>query len=160
REQATEALGGAEDEARAAGDLAVQRPDIDAGPGRCRSHRQNNRERRGEHAAFQHESPSYVSAPPGILVPIPPPRKALPRACKSPIARNIHARVTFPLRHPRMTNEVRSLARQGRAHGGEQGESMESRSAHTQSGTGQLARSAMAYVLAGGRGSRLMELTD
>ena len=33
-------------------------------------------------------------------------------------------------------------------------------SAHIQSGTGQLARSAMAYVLAGGRGSRLLELTD
>jgi glucose-1-phosphate adenylyltransferase len=34
------------------------------------------------------------------------------------------------------------------------------RSVQTQSGTGQLARSAMAYVLAGGRGSRLLELTD
>ncbi|HEY1385582.1 MAG TPA: glucose-1-phosphate adenylyltransferase [Dongiaceae bacterium] len=32
--------------------------------------------------------------------------------------------------------------------------------AHHQSGTGQLARLAMAYVLAGGRGSRLLELTD
>jgi glucose-1-phosphate adenylyltransferase len=37
---------------------------------------------------------------------------------------------------------------------------MNTRSAHSQSGTGQLARQAMAYVLAGGRGSRLLELTD
>ena len=34
------------------------------------------------------------------------------------------------------------------------------RSTQIRSGTGQLARSAMAYVLAGGRGSRLLELTD
>jgi glucose-1-phosphate adenylyltransferase len=34
------------------------------------------------------------------------------------------------------------------------------RSVQSQSGTGQLARWAMAYVLAGGRGSRLLELTD
>src|SRR5688572_31407733 len=34
------------------------------------------------------------------------------------------------------------------------------RSAQPQPGTGQLARHAMAYVLAGGRGSRLLELTD
>src|SRR5262245_4510405 len=44
--------------------------------------------------------------------------------------------------------------------GGEKGSIMNMRSARSQSGTGQLARSAMAYVLAGGRGSRLMELTD
>ena len=37
---------------------------------------------------------------------------------------------------------------------------MELRSVQRQSGTGQFARSAMAYVLAGGRGSRLLELTD
>jgi glucose-1-phosphate adenylyltransferase len=37
---------------------------------------------------------------------------------------------------------------------------MDMRSAQSQSGTGQLARLAMAYVLAGGRGSRLLELTD
>jgi glucose-1-phosphate adenylyltransferase len=34
------------------------------------------------------------------------------------------------------------------------------KSAQIQPGTGQLARNAMAYVLAGGRGSRLLELTD
>jgi glucose-1-phosphate adenylyltransferase len=34
------------------------------------------------------------------------------------------------------------------------------KSVQSQSGTGQLARLAMAYVLAGGRGSRLLELTD
>jgi glucose-1-phosphate adenylyltransferase len=37
---------------------------------------------------------------------------------------------------------------------------MDLQSTQTQSGTARLARSAMAYVLAGGRGSRLMELTD
>ncbi len=37
---------------------------------------------------------------------------------------------------------------------------MEMKSAQGQSGTAQLARWAMAYVLAGGRGSRLLELTD
>src|SRR4051812_50077105 len=37
---------------------------------------------------------------------------------------------------------------------------MELRPVQRQSGTGQFARSAMAYVLAGGRGSRLLELTD
>jgi glucose-1-phosphate adenylyltransferase len=37
---------------------------------------------------------------------------------------------------------------------------MDLQSSQTQSGTARLARSAMAYVLAGGRGSRLMELTD
>jgi glucose-1-phosphate adenylyltransferase len=37
---------------------------------------------------------------------------------------------------------------------------MDRQSNHAQSGTARLARSAMAYVLAGGRGSRLMELTD
>ncbi len=37
---------------------------------------------------------------------------------------------------------------------------MDTRSSQQQSGTTRLARSAMAYVLAGGRGSRLVELTD
>ena len=55
------------------------------------------------------------------------------------------------------TNRSRTA---NRVHRERKGSIMILRSAQPQSGTGQFARSAMAYVLAGGRGSRLLELTD
>jgi glucose-1-phosphate adenylyltransferase len=69
-----------------------------------------------------------------------------------------HARLTTdnPFELPEQTEPAPQIGLNGRG----KGSIVELRSVQRQSGNGQFARSAMAYVLAGGRGSRLVELTD